>query len=142
MHTQRPHRTTQRQAALSSACRIALRVLDNGGEISEALQFLANAGTRYLGVPLAIIVDSECKGRWHVAAPAAPTSEPSEKLNHPAQRALDAAGTPNYLSMPIYSRCGQELGEIELYGCRVEDAPAEDVALLRSLADAVTHILK
>jgi hypothetical protein len=141
MLTRRPHRTTQRQAALSSACRIALRVLENGGQISEALQFLANAGTRYLEGPIAIMVETECKGSWHVAAPAVPPNEPNQKLDQAVLRPPNGAGTAEYLSMPIYSAVGEVLGEIRLYGCRVESAPAEDIPLLRSLADAVTRIL-
>jgi hypothetical protein len=140
MQIRRPYRTTPRQAALSSAGRIALRALDNGGPISEALQFLANAGTRYLGVPVAIVIDSACKGSWHVAAPAAPTG-PTEKLDQPVHRPPNGAGTAEYLSMPVYSDRGEELGEIRLYGWRVGDAPAEDITLLRSLADSVTRIL-
>jgi hypothetical protein len=142
MPTRQPLTTSRRQQGVASACRIAFRILENGGEVAEALRFLANAFSRYLGAPIAIVSVSPDKEDWPAAAAAEPAKGFFDEPDCPSSNSCDVVAPATCRSMPVYSTAGRILAEIRVYNNRLADDPAEDAVLLRSLADAVARILK
>lgn len=142
MPTWQPRTASRRQQAVASACRIAFRILENGGEVAEALRFLANASSRYLGAPVTIVSVSADKDNWPAAVAAEPANGLSGKPDCPSSNSRGVGAPPICRSMPVYSTGGKTLAEIRVHTSRLGDNPVEDAVLLRSLADAVARILK
>ena len=141
MPTWQPHTASRRQQAVASACRIAFRILENGGEVAEALRFLANASSRYLGAPVTIVSVSAGKDNRPAAAAAEPANGLSDQSDCSSSNGCGIVAPLICRSMPVYSAAGKALAEIRVHTNRLADHPVEDAMLLRSLADAVARIM-